>query len=234
MASSPTRRTLAAVRSPSLLAILGLTVVALVLALVLALLGLVEIGLFVLLAATLLAVALTAAAQHRRDTMAASRTKALAAALSRVEESLSAASAAPRADETDLDTHGELSPARGDGIRGLEEQAGLLRARAIDLRNDIAAIDPARHFDLVRSDLHAVAERIEHQAHRRQTAMERLIKEVARGLSTKAQLDDVGRTLDHVASRIKDSADGADGLASAEDIELLLAQLMSTARRGDG
>lgn len=254
MGSSPTRRTLSAVRSASVLAMLGLAAVALALALALALFGLAEIAIIVLIAATLITVTFTGAVQHRRDTMAASRMNTLAASLSRVERILTTHFPEHSPAALDIVTgsderlqriedavqsalvgkHAELPSLMKSEFRRLEDQAGQLRARAIDLRTDISAIDPGNHIDGVRSELHAVAERIELQAHRRQTAMQRLIKEIARELGTQEQLDHVTVNLDHVASQIESSAESADGLASAEDIELLLAQLIAMSRRDEG
>ncbi|MGO1226979.1 MAG: hypothetical protein ACTMH5_09115 [Brachybacterium sp.] len=233
---------------------LGLGVVALCLALGLTLFGLAEIAIIVLLAATLIAVIFTGAVQHRRDTIAASRMNTLAASLGRVEKILTTHFPTHLPAALDIATefgerlqrieeavesalvgkHAELPSLMKSEFRRLEDQAGQLRARAIDLRSDISAIDPGSHIDGVRSELHAVAERIELQSHRRQTAMQRLIKEIARDLGTKEQLDYIAVNLDHVVSQIVSSTENADGLASAEDIELLLAQLIATSRRDEG
>ncbi|MGP9583389.1 hypothetical protein [Brachybacterium sp. AOP35-5H-19] len=254
MGSSPTRRSLNAVRSTSLLATLGLGAVAISLSLLLALFGFHEVTTTILLASTLIAVIFTGAVQQRRDTIAASRMNALAVSLSRVEKMLTSHFPEHSPSALDIVTgsderlqriedavhnglareHNKLRSQMTREFRRLEDQAGQLRARAIGLRDDISALDPASHIDGVRYELHAVAERLELQANRRQTATQRLLKQITQGLGTKEQLDYVTINLDHVVSQIESSAESADGLASAQDIELLLAQLLSMSRRAEG
>lgn len=206
MRSNLIRRELKAIRSASLLALLAVTGLALALALVLVLVGLVDVAIIVLVASTLIAVVLNGVMQHRRDTMAASRVHNLSTALTRMK----------------------------DEFRRLDEQAGLLRARAIELRSDVTAIGTASDIDAFRSDIYALGERIDFQAQRRQKAMQRRIEEISRDLGTKQQLDEIAKEIAHVIDQFGAPDRGADGLASAEDIELLLAQLLTLSRRDDG
>ncbi|MCT1429359.1 hypothetical protein M3G50_01065 [Brachybacterium muris] len=206
MRSNLIRRELKAIRSASLLALLAVTGLALALALVLTLAELVDAAIIVLVASTLIAVVLNGVMQHRRDTLAASRVHSLSTALTRMK----------------------------DEFRRLDEQAGLLRARAIELRSDVNAIGTASDIDAFRSDIYALGERIDLQAQRRQKAMQRRIEEITRDLGTKQQLDEIAKEIEHVIGQIGSPERDTDGLASAEDIELLLAQLLTVARRDDG